>query len=316
MTSILEQSFHNLELICVNDASTDESGDILRRFAEIDGRVKVISLSKNLGAGEARNIGIQQALGEYLTFVDADDELRPGIYEKAVNAVESDPADYVIWGILERREKAGTKEVQILPKEFTAHGAENIAKALVPLEDNNLFGYLWNSFYKTEKIKENSLKMESCLLYEDYFFNLEFIRRAESIKALNYPGYIYNKRKNDSITNQYAPDYFKLAIRRVESFLEYCETANCNDDEMYITEADRLMRSTLSALARNRNPFAGMDGKARRNWFLEICELSVYKRLSPWFGKISPIYKPVAYAVRHRNAGLAGIIGFVAAHAI
>ena len=71
--SITNQSYSNLEIICINDGSSDGSAEILEQYAKKDGRIKVLS-QKNLGAGSARNNGIKQAQGEFIAFLDSDDK--------------------------------------------------------------------------------------------------------------------------------------------------------------------------------------------------------------------------------------------------
>lgn len=100
-SSILGQTYENWELIVVNDCSTDSSRKICDEFSYQDKRIKVIHLSENKGAGNARNVGIQESKGEYITFVDADDAIDLKLYEKAVKAVKTYSVDVVVWGLIE-----------------------------------------------------------------------------------------------------------------------------------------------------------------------------------------------------------------------
>src|SRR5687768_16263688 len=78
MDSIRDQSFTDIEVIAVDDASPDSCGEILAEYAARDSRVRVVSLERNVGLGEARNIGLDQATGDYVWFVDSDDWLAEG----------------------------------------------------------------------------------------------------------------------------------------------------------------------------------------------------------------------------------------------
>ncbi len=82
LDSVLNQSFKALEVICIDDASEDQSGEILRNYANRDSRLRVIKNSENLGPGQSRNIGIETAEGKFLRFVDADDLLPHKSIEK------------------------------------------------------------------------------------------------------------------------------------------------------------------------------------------------------------------------------------------
>lgn len=96
LDSILAQTLGALEVICVDDGSTDGTGEILRRYASSDGRIRIVN-QRNAGAGAARNVGAQLARGEYLSFLDADDFFEPDMLEKAVACAEETKADYVVF---------------------------------------------------------------------------------------------------------------------------------------------------------------------------------------------------------------------------
>ena len=81
LDSVIAQSFEDIEVICVNDGSTDSSLEILKRYANNDSRIKIIS-QKNKGAGAARNVGIENAAGEYVYFMDSDDYLNADAFER------------------------------------------------------------------------------------------------------------------------------------------------------------------------------------------------------------------------------------------
>lgn len=94
LESILSQSFKDFEIICVNDGSTDNSLEILQQYAKKDKRIKIIN-QKNSGAGYSRNIGINAALGNYLSFIDADDWIDELFLEKVYHLAEVSSADII-----------------------------------------------------------------------------------------------------------------------------------------------------------------------------------------------------------------------------
>lgn len=95
--SILGQTLKNIEVICVNDQSTDGSAAILDGYVEKDPRVSILQ-SPGLGAGGARNIGLGVARGKYLSFLDADDFFEPDMLDAAVEQAEKDSSDIVVYG--------------------------------------------------------------------------------------------------------------------------------------------------------------------------------------------------------------------------
>ena len=93
--SLISQSYINLEIILVDDGSTDKSGEICDRYAVVDNRIKVIHI-KNSGRGEARNIGLSQANGQYIGFVDSDDWVEKDLYKYLIENIEETKADISI----------------------------------------------------------------------------------------------------------------------------------------------------------------------------------------------------------------------------
>ena len=92
MDSVVGQTLKDIEIICVDDGSTDNSLDILREYAAEDSRIQIIE-QKNAGAGAARNNGMRYATGKYLSFLDSDDFFEPRMLEKAYDLAEKDQAD-------------------------------------------------------------------------------------------------------------------------------------------------------------------------------------------------------------------------------
>ena len=94
MDSVVGQTLKDIEIICVDDGSTDGSLDILKEYATEDSRIQIIE-QKNAGAGAARNNGMRHATGKYLSFLDSDDFFEPRMLEKAYDLAEKDQADFV-----------------------------------------------------------------------------------------------------------------------------------------------------------------------------------------------------------------------------
>ena len=113
LDSVCKQTYSRLEIICVNDGSTDESGDILNQRAEIDSRLKIIH-QKNGGASVARNVALSCVTGEFITMIDADDCVELTMIEKMVEAVNFSSADIVVTGL--KSLGPGDKITEILPK--------------------------------------------------------------------------------------------------------------------------------------------------------------------------------------------------------
>ena len=99
LDSVINQTFQDIEIICIDDCSTDNSKQILKDFASKDSRIKTIFFDKNKKQGGARNAGLDIAQGKYVTFVDADDYIEPTMLEKMYKAAERNYCDLVIANI-------------------------------------------------------------------------------------------------------------------------------------------------------------------------------------------------------------------------
>ena len=303
--SVLAQSFQNMELICVDDASTDGSFHVIQKLAQADPRVVAVRSEKNVGAGQARNKGISLAKGDYITFMDSDDTIEPRLYEKVCEIIRREKADEVVWGLTEERYDAKDRlirSVPISPGDTRCKTSQEKWKTVLRLERDTLFGYQWNSAYRAAVIAENHIRFPDSLLYEDYFFNLEFIKHAKTLATLDDTGYHYYKRVNGSITNRFVKEYFELSYRRVETLYDFCCLEKEPDAEDCNVLANKLLRYTLSALCRHHNPLSGMDKKARKQWFITICDLPLYAQLLPRSGRQNLLFRILKHAVMKKRA--------------
>lgn len=110
LDSVINQTYPNLEIICVNDGSRDGSPDILRRYADEDAWIQVIDKA-NGGVSQARNDALDCARGEYIMFVDSDDWVEPDACENAVNAMREYDADIVMWSYVSETENRSSRKV-------------------------------------------------------------------------------------------------------------------------------------------------------------------------------------------------------------
>lgn len=114
MDSLLSQTLKDIQIICIDDCSTDESPEILNEYAETDPRIEVISLKENRGQAHARNVGLRRTGGKYITFVDSDDWLEPDALRQSVDVFEEDAeTDCVLFDVVMRHD--GTTDEKPYP---------------------------------------------------------------------------------------------------------------------------------------------------------------------------------------------------------
>ena len=119
MDSVVGQTLKDIEIICVDDGSTDGSLDILKEYATEDSRIQIIE-QKNAGAGAARNNGMRHATGKYLSFLDSDDFFEPRMLEKAYDLAEKDQADFVAY----KSDQYHTEKKQFVSADWVIHENE------------------------------------------------------------------------------------------------------------------------------------------------------------------------------------------------
>lgn len=186
--SILNQTYRNLEIILVNDGSTDSSGSICDEYASKDPRIKVLQ-QKNSGVSAARNYGLEIADGEYIGFVDSDDWLDDDMYSSLVDLAESNQADLAICGYYVNNDIDPSIKKEKAPERLTQEMA--IVKCL-DIDYFSLGTSLWNKLFKSSLIKGHKLKLdESLVIGEDMLFVCQFILEAETIIHSPQPKYHY-----------------------------------------------------------------------------------------------------------------------------
>ena len=197
--SILHQEFKDLELLLVDDGSTDGSAALCDAYARQDDRVRVFH-QQNQGVSAARNLGLQYAQGEYLQFADSDDWLAPDATKRLVSAAQENRCDLVIgdfYRVIGNRvaQKGDIQDSAVLTRqEYAAYMMENPA--------DFYYGVLWNKLYRRDIVEQYHLRMNTDLTWcEDFLFNLEYIAHAERFYALQIPIYYY-VRTRGSLASQ------------------------------------------------------------------------------------------------------------------
>ncbi|MDO4331701.1 MAG: glycosyltransferase family 2 protein [Eubacteriales bacterium] len=196
--SILSQDYPHFELLLMNDGSTDSSGGICDAYAQKDARVRVVH-KENTGVSDTRNRALDLARGEYIQFLDSDDWIVPEATRLLVRSMERYQCDMVIadfYRVSGERlaQKGDIEEDKVMTRqEFAACMIENPA--------DFYYGVLWNKLFRREIIEAHNIRMDVSLSWcEDFLFNLEYIRHANSFYALQVPVYYYLKRKGSLAT--------------------------------------------------------------------------------------------------------------------
>ena len=193
LDSLINQTLKDIEIICINDGSTDKSLEILEEYKNRDSRIILLN-QENSGQSIARNNGIKKATGEYLGFVDPDDWLDLDYYEKLYNAASTNDTDIAVGGIIR---VTGIKKKKFLNFEKeTITDNTNLKFELCDVPEKS---YVWNKIYKTEKLKEIGLEFEKGIFYEDCIFTPQALFYLGEIVTVPNIYYYYLRRGNSTV---------------------------------------------------------------------------------------------------------------------
>ena len=194
LESVLSQTYPALEVLAVDDGSTDESLAILREFEKRDGRLRVLT-EANSGVSSARNLAINQATGVYLQFVDSDDVLPVDSTASLVTAVESQGCDMAIAAYTEvvgalRQQRGYLKDDMVLSQHA-------LLDRLSAHPNSFYYAVLWNKLYRRDLIVLHSIRCDARLPWgEDFAFNTLYYRHVGSVAVLSKPVYDYVRNHN------------------------------------------------------------------------------------------------------------------------
>ncbi len=197
LQSVLSQTYGDLEIIVINDGSTDNTADIIKQYSP-DARLTLID-QKNAGVTAARNAGIAAASGAYLAFIDSDDWVEPNMFEKLHAALKSCSADMAVCNynliyddhadFCYGKAHSGSYDV------YSDVYAYFCSYCACPRPNN----YIWTRLYKYEKIKSSGVRFENYKLGDDTLFNFKLLPHLERIAWISDGLYNYYQRRSSNV---------------------------------------------------------------------------------------------------------------------
>lgn len=210
LDSLINQTKKELEFILINDGSTDNSEEIIKKYK--DKRIKYFK-NENRGIGKTRNFGIEKSSGKYLMFLDSDDYLETNACEVLYEKVEKESLDLLVFDYY-RVEKTSTEEVKI-PSFKTSNIKENKDLLL------NINLGPCNKIYKSDLIKNNNIKFDEKLKYEDTLFVIKTIYNAKKVakldQVLHY--YVIHEKSQTTVRDERVFDILKM-IDKIRMYLK------------------------------------------------------------------------------------------------
>ncbi len=225
LDSLIGQSMESIEIICVDDQSSDSSLERLRDYAALDGRIRVIS-QENRGPGGARNRGLSEATGQYILFVDADDYVEKHYCQSCYDAAERHSADIVVVSMRKVYATYSKDRYRVDREEIL----ESAQQKIDTVGYNSLF-YVMNKLIRREALERIGLRFEEGVYFEDVIFMIRLF--AELGRAVTLPGVDYLYVNHSTGITKGRPTAKKQADRYKahKALVEYCANNGIRLDE-------------------------------------------------------------------------------------
>ena len=208
--SIQRQTLSDIEILVVDDGSTDSTASVLDRLASRDLRIEAFH-TKNAGAPAARNLALDHARGTYVMFMDADDWCEPTMLEDMVQAADEHHLDLVITGFYidtyTNKENEVFSEIKSCPSALYTSAEAFRADAWKLFDANQLYTP-WNKLFVRKRINDCNIRFKPTF-WDDFPFVLDYIRDAERIEVIEKPYYHFIRQRSESETSKWRPDMYE-----------------------------------------------------------------------------------------------------------
>lgn len=292
--SILSQSFTDFELILVNDGSPDNCGKICDEYAQKDSRVRVFHKT-NGGVSSARNLGLDNARGEWIAFLDSDDSFEINHLQNYIEVVEID-SDIVIMG-RKIKDEEGSYRGELLPNDMDSkqysNGMKGVVQELFP--KFNLLYTVWNALYRKNILLKYNIHFNSNVSWgEDTLFSFQYLIRCNRIQTIAKSSYHYLKNYNNA-SNRYHPNMNNGIKMRIPLILLFLEQIGFSKEEIETWNYKQnywRIKWSIGNLYRSSSPLIGKEKIKEISKILQdtpyrkIIKDCGQKKLHPLFSKI------------------------------
>lgn len=258
LESIINQSYENMEIICINDCSTDRSLEILKEYAQHDSRIVIMENEENRGQAYSRNLGLMRATGDYILFVDSDDTISLNLLDCCINVCnDKDMVCFDYKQMLDNNVDVRKNVYKMEAGEYGSHTffAESMCK------DSLIFAP-WSKFYRRRFLIDEKIFFYNGIIYEDILFTFYCFLKAGKIYNLNQKLYKYRIREQSTMTS-------RITEKNIGSyFICICELM-----ELYLKE--EFDEETSSAVERYIQKAVREYISAYRQWDCEKKEISL-----------------------------------------
>lgn len=194
--SVISQTYQELEILLINDGSTDRSAEICRKWEALDSRIRYME-KENEGQGRTRNLGISLAAGEYILFVDSDDYLDETLVDRVYQRITMQQAEICVFAHYGVDEKGILDECLLSFQIAMADSVKNNPEIL-----GQMMPVLWDKMFSASLIKNSDIRMSNRIC-EDLVFNAQLYAKAKRICMLDIPLYYYRYKRSGNLSTSY-----------------------------------------------------------------------------------------------------------------
>lgn len=294
---ILKEDLTDVEIILVNDGSSDRSGEICDNYLKKSNKIRVIH-KKNGGAGSARNFGIDSANGKYIMFLDIDDIVEKDIFKKMYEEIESSEVDLVICNHNIIKENEIIKNVKNIESTYIVEGVESCRKSYVNLLQKSLIQTPWDKIYKLDLIRKNNIRFTDLRRCQDAVFNCNYFNYVKSYKVLNESLYNYKENNLRDEWLKFPRNYFDICVSLDNSYVSSIKKWNVMDEDKNKYLCGYFIDQVTQCFKYSFSPKWGIDSTERKKYIKELVShervqeaisiyepYSLYKRIITFFIK-------------------------------
>lgn len=277
VNSMLVQPHDGVEILLINDGSPDRSGEICERYASEHECVRYF-VKENGGVSSARNLGLDNAAGDYILFVDSDDYVAENYFETIEKEMLVYNPEMLVWGSV----KNNSDNVYSIGV-FNSSNRENTASKIAPALRGNMFSQLWCRLFSREIIEKNNIRFNYGLnIAEDLAFIFEYICHISSIRSIDIPLYVQTLDNQESLSRKRRADLAESLLSANEKMLECVEKINAEAEvyNAYKSVVTWLFYRSVYSASKELLKFK-LSSRERRRKIREICAMYNGKGVKP-----------------------------------